>query len=168
MTTLADTLTATLARIGGMELVAHEYNVVAIVGSIVRDGVDLAEVNDLDFLRLLSHNRLEDRTELPCPPWCQSGPEHPFESYNPLTHRQIRPHGMTLASGEGVHVAVTQDDEREQGDDGTVVHGAPFVAVEIEGDLDAAALRQRAADLLNAADTLDGITGGSSRTAGAR
>lgn len=150
---------ATINRIGSIGLVPHEYDVVAIVESIVRDGVDLADINDQDFLYLLTHHVLEDKTELPCPSWCQRDAGHPFESHNPLTGRQSRPHSLVLASGEGVYVAVVQDDEREPGDDSTVVQGAPFVTVEIESDLDAASLRRRAADLLNAADRLDGITG---------
>lgn len=159
MTTPADALSATVARIGYMGLVANEYDVLAVIESIVRDGVDLAEINDQDFLYLLTRNAREDQTELPCPSWCQRDARHPFESHNPLTGRQSRPHSLVLASGEGVYVAVVQDDEREPGDDSTVVQVAPFVAVEIEGDLDAASLRRRAADLLNAADRLDGITG---------
>ena len=158
MSTLPGVLAALLGRIERMGEPPAAYNVIGILETITQDyGVTVADVTDGDFLRLLVRHQLEDQTNLPCPAWCRSEAGHRFESYNPLTGRQSRPHSLKLAAGEGHYVALVQEEEREKGDDSTSVLGVPVVSVEIEGDFDAAELRKRAADLLNAADKLEEI-----------
>ena len=90
----------------------------------------------------------------PCPSWCTLAAGHGYTSYDvgadlPMTH--IR-HHIGLAS-EHVQVA-----ETERNTDGAVTVDAPTAFVNIEDDLDAAAVRAFAADLLAAAEELDRIT----------
>jgi len=90
----------------------------------------------------------------PCPDWCTLPAGHPYDSYDvggdlPLTH--LREHAGFTAE----HVQV---DATERNQDGRVTVDAPTAFVNVEDDLDAAAVRAFAADLLRAADELDRIT----------
>ncbi len=159
MTTLPDTFAAVLARIeaGGHQV--GDFDVIGIIDSLIERGVALDDVTDFDFLKLLTRYAIEDQTDLPCPDWCQYEPGHVFESHNPLTGMQTRPHSLVLASRDGVYVAVVQDHERQPGDDSTAVLGPVFVDVQIEGEYEnGAALRRLAGELLNAADRLDALS----------
>ncbi len=89
-----------------------------------------------------------------CPDWCTLPAGHGYHSYDvgadlPITH--LRDHvGFT-----GEHVQV---DATERNQDGTVTVDVPTAFVNIEADLDAAALRALAAELLEAADVLDRLS----------
>ncbi len=159
MTTLPDTFAAVLARIEASGHQAGDFDVIGIVDNLMERGTALDDVTDVDFLRLLTRYAAEDQTDLPCPSWCQYEPGHVFESTHTLTGMQIRPHGLVLASRDGVYVAVVQDHERQPGDDSTAVLGPVFIDVQIEGEYETgAALRRLAGELLNAADRLDALS----------
>ncbi len=159
MTTLPDTFAAVLARIEAMGWNVNDYNVIAIIDTLLGRGTDVDDVTDFEFLKLLTQYAREDQTALPCPSWCQDEPGHVFESTHALTGMQIRPHEVVLASRDDVYVAVVQEDHRQPGDDSTAVLGPAFVDVEIKGEYETgAALRRLAGELLNAADRLDALT----------
>ncbi len=165
MTTLPDTFAAVLARIEAMGEDVNDYKIITITEKIVADGVAVADVNDLDFLHLLSHNYIEDQTALPCPPWCETEAGHPFESYN-ANDRQVRPHSAALfrEPTNAAYVDLVQEDTRDPGDDSTASQGPAFISVCFEGDYtDSGTVRRLAAALLNAADRLDEVTGSADR-----
>ncbi len=118
-----------------------------------------ADHENLDGWRRVWRNELEVEASTPtvmppCPRWCTLPADHPYPSYDvgadlPMTH--LRDHvGFTA---ERVQVDAT---ERNTG--GTVTVDVPTAFVNVEDDLDAAAVRAFAADLLRAADELDRIT----------
>lgn len=166
MSTLPDALSAVTARIERMGESAGDYDVIGILDVIGRDyGVTVADVNDLDFLRLLSLHRIEDRTDLPCPQWCTRGSGHPFESES-HDGVQSRPHGTKLPipvflsrDPIDVYLSLVQEDERRKGDDGTAVRLRPEVSFAVDASFQSDELRKLAATLLNAADELDKVTG---------
>ncbi len=161
MTTLPDTFAAVLARIEAMGSNVNDYNVIAIIDTLLGRGTDVDDVTDFEFLKLLTQYAREDQTDLPCPSWCQYRPGHRFESTHTLTGMQIRPHDLVLASRDDVYVAVVQEHHRQPGDDSTAVLELPFIDVQIEGEYETgAALRRLAGELLNAADKLDALTDG--------
>lgn len=163
----ADVLHAVAARIAATGESPNDYDVLGIVGTILHDyQVPIAEVNDHDFLLLLTHYALEDQTELPCPEWCTRGSGHPFESSFD-DGRQSRPHGMKLAgpaiTGK-VYLSLVQEEVRNQGDDSTADRLRPEVSFAVDASFQSGELRKIAAALLDAADELDGLGGGRSWT----
>ncbi len=114
---------------------------------------------NLDGWRRVWQNELEVESSAPtvmppCPAWCTLPAGHPYDSYDvgsdlPMTH--MRGHvGFTAE-----HVQV---DATERNQNGMVTVDVPTAFVNVEDDLDAAAVRAFAADLLRAADELDRIT----------
>lgn len=157
----AETLTAVLARIESMDFAVNEYDVLAILDTIMCEyGGDVAEVTDFDFLRLMTLNALEDGTDLPCPDWCARDAGHRFEcSFD--DGRQSRPHELRLPrpdemTGE-VYLSLVQEDVRDKGDDSTAVRTIPEVSFAVDASFQADELRKLAAALLNAADRLDEV-----------
>ncbi len=68
------------------------YDVLGITEAIYRDGVAVTDVADIDFMTLMMRHAIQDRTALPCPPWCRYEAGHPFESMFD-DGRQSRPTG---------------------------------------------------------------------------
>ncbi len=118
-----------------------------------------AEHPNLDGWRQVWQNELRVEATVPavtpaCPDWCTSAAGHEYTCYDGtvdglMTH--LREH--TGFSTERVQVDAT---ERNTG--GTVTVDAPTVFLNVEDDLDAAAARAFAADLLAAADVLDRLS----------
>jgi len=114
---------------------------------------------NLDGWRRVWQNELQVEADAPtvipaCPGWCTLPAGHEYTSYDgvadgPMTH--LREH--TGFTAERVQVDAT---ERNTG--GAVTVDVPTAFVNVEDDLDAAAVRAFAADLLRAADELDRIT----------
>ncbi len=114
---------------------------------------------NLDGWRCVWQDQLQVEATVPavtpaCPDWCTLAAGHPYDSYDvgsdlPMTH--LREHSGFTAG----HVQVDAT-ERNQG--GAVTVDVPTAFVCVEDDLDAAAVRAFAADLLRAADELDEIT----------
>ncbi len=138
------------------------YDVIGIADGILSDGVPLSEVDEQTFLRMMCRHVVEDQTEIPCPDWCSRGAGHPFESQFP-DGRQSRPHERKLPrpdiAGE-VYLSLLQQEDRQQGDDSTVVRHATVVSFAVDGDFRADELGALAAVLLNAVDELDKVTDG--------
>ncbi len=97
----------------------------------------------------------EDQTDLPCPPWCEMELGHGWDDLPNDDGRRMRNHGRSL--GEHVDMFMCEYE-------GVPLSGEPvgaYVSVDTD-DRTAAELRALAAELLNAADDLDRVTGAGS------
>lgn len=160
MTSTADFFIAIHDRVQAVKATVdpdQSYDVIGIAEDIMRDGLSLSQVGEQSFLRLMTLHMMQDRTELPCPHWCRYAPGHRFEgSYE--NGRQWRFHSLELDAPDDVSVTLTQEEQREAGDDSTIERHRPVVNVEADADFQAGALRQFAATLLNAADALGQVS----------
>jgi hypothetical protein len=162
----ANALDAVVARIEAYDVPANDYDVIEILDTILHDyGVQVDDVNEGDFLRLLTLNHRDDKTGLPCPEWCGRPAGHPFENEFD-DGRQSRPHETKLPRpdipGE-VYLSLVQEDVRAKGDDSTAVRTVPEVSFAVDASFQSDELRKLAAALLNAADKLDDVNAGNSR-----
>jgi hypothetical protein len=155
-----DVFAAVIARIEAYGVPANDYDVLEILGTILDDyGVQVEDVNEGDFLRLLTLNHREDKTELPCPEWCDRPAGHHFESEFD-DGRQSRPHTMNLPRPDipgSIYLSLCQEDVRAKGDDSTAVRTVPDVSFAVDASFQSDELRKVAAALLNAADKLDEV-----------
>jgi hypothetical protein len=161
-----DVLSAVVARIEAYGVPANDYDVIEILDTIVNDyGVRIEDVNEGDFLRLLVLNHREEKTELPCPEWCDRPAGHRFECEFD-DGRQSRPHTMNLPRPDipgGLYLSLCQEDVRAKGDDSTAVRTVPEVSFAVDASFQSDELRKVAAALLNAADKLDEVNASNTR-----
>lgn len=161
-TQTATNLATVCDRIEGLSLDLNHYAIGHILEALATEDRDPATLTDSEFLRLLDDHPNTSGTNAPCPAFCQYDHGHPYELENE-DGSETRYHWARLAApaiegADGVYLALLQEETRgRRGDDRTIVGSRPVVSFEAEGRYQSATLRQTAAALLNAADTLDEI-----------
>lgn len=110
-----------------------------------------------DLVRITAAHRKERPAAGACPPWCDVDHREVSDSIERATGRDVRDHSRTLSAH--VELTLTEYEDEPLFSRPTLL----MVCVDPE-PLNAARVRQLAAELLDGADTVDKVTGGATWT----